>query len=83
MPKLSKYSDTKSIENPFAIISYQIHLAINAPTILKLEKWLYQIDTLDAKTLKLPKGLYIVCGFGRMGKALYKTLGINNSPNTI
>lgn len=65
------------IENPFAIISEQIQLALKAPTILMLEKWLYQIDDLDAHPMTLPHGKYVVCGFGRMGHSLYNVLNKN------
>ena len=65
------------IENPFSIISDQIQLALNAPTILMLEKWLYQIDDLESHPMTLPYGKYIVCGFGRMGHSLYEVLDKN------
>ena len=65
------------IENPFSIISEQIQLALKAPTILMLEKWLYQIDNLDAHPMTLPHGKYVVCGFGRMGNSLYNVLSEN------
>lgn len=65
------------IENPFSIISDQIQLALKAPTILMLEKWLYQIDDLDAHPMTLPHGKYIVCGYGRMGHSLYEVLNKN------
>ncbi len=65
------------IENPFAIISDQIQLALNAPTILMLEEWLYQIDNLEAHPMSLPRGKYVICGYGRMGHSLYDVLTQN------
>jgi len=66
------------IENPFSIISNQIHLSLNSPSIYQIEKWIYNIDTLANCSLKLPKGLYIICGYGRMGKEIYRVLNENN-----
>lgn len=62
------------IVNPFVTIANELKMAIQSPHLLKLEKWLYQIDTLDAHMPKLPIGRYIVCGFGRMGQSIYRTL---------
>lgn len=62
------------ITNPFAIISKEIDIAFKAPNILKLEKWIYKLDDLNAISPKFPIGKYIICGFGRMGKYLYNRL---------
>lgn len=59
------------VENPFEIITEQIEMAIRNPYFLVIEKWLYQRENIDSKIFQLPKGKYIVCGFGRMGKKLY------------
>lgn len=66
------------IENPFNIISNQIHLSLNSPSIYQIAKWIYNLDVLSEEQFKLPKGLYIVCGYGRMGKEIYKVLQENN-----
>jgi len=60
------------IINPFAIISYQIHMGLSSPSLFKLENWIYGIDTLESKTFKLPNQDIIICGFGRLGKNLNK-----------
>ncbi len=62
------------ITNPFAIISKEIDIAFKAPNILKIEKWIYKLDDLNAISPKFPSGKYIICGFGRMGKYLYNRL---------
>jgi len=59
------------VENPLQIISYQIKMALNSPSLFKLENWLYNIDTLDCKTFSIPKEKIMICGFGRLGKSLY------------
>lgn len=60
------------VENPLQIIAYQIQMALNAPSLLKIENWLYNIDTLDSKTFSIPKEDILICGFGRLGKSLYE-----------
>lgn len=65
------------IENPFEIIAGQIDKAINAPSLLKIERWLYKAGTLDMDFNPFPKGKYIVCGYGRMGRAIREVLEKN------
>ena len=62
------------IENPFEIIANQIHMAINTPHVLRLARWIYGICNLYDPLLTLPRGKYLVCGYGRMGKILLETL---------
>ena len=66
------------IANPFSIIANELKMAIKSPNLLKLEKWIYQIDTLDAHLEKLPVGKYIICGFGRLGRNIYQVLRHEN-----
>lgn len=70
--------DVEIIANPFSIISSEISMALNAPNLLKLEKWVYRIDNLDAKLPSFPQGKYIICGFGRMGEHIYTNLKQDN-----
>ena len=70
--------DADVIVNPFSIISSEIGMALWAPNLLKLEKWLYKIDHLNAALPIFPKGLYIICGYGRMGKKIFEKLSENN-----
>ncbi len=66
--------DVEIIANPFSIISSEISMALTAPNLLKLEKWIYKIDNLNASLPSFPKGKYIICGYGRMGQHIYKRL---------
>ena len=66
--------DVEIIANPFSVISSEITMALNAPNLLKLEKWIYKIDDLNANLPIFPKGKYIVCGYGRMGNHVYENL---------
>lgn len=70
--------NTQIIANPFSIIASELKLAFSSPNILKLEKWIYKIDDLNASISKLPKGKYIICGYGRMGKYINEKLKFLN-----
>lgn len=70
--------DADVIVNPFSIISSEISMALWAPNLFKLEKWLYRIDHLNASLPIFPKGLYIICGYGRMGRRIFEKLNENN-----
>ena len=60
------------VENPFQIISSQIEMALKAPSLFKIENWLYDIDDLDGKTFSIPKSDILICGYGRLGQNLYE-----------
>jgi Trk K+ transport system NAD-binding subunit len=66
------------VENPFEIISELIQMALCNSNMKILQRWLYGSDKLTINTPNLPHGKYIVCGFGRMGKILFKILKENN-----
>lgn len=70
--------DVEIIANPFSIISSEVNMALIAPNLLKLEKWLYRIDNLSASLPSFPSGKYIICGYGRMGRKIYEKLKNNN-----
>lgn len=68
------------IENPFDIISSQIQMLLNSPTLYQVTKWVYRIGDLHTSMFTLPKGLYVICGYGRMGKQIHEVLEKNNLP---
>ena len=70
--------DVEIIANPFSIISSEINMALSAPNLLKIEKWLYKIDNLSGSLPSFPKGKYIICGYGRMGRKIYEKLKAND-----
>lgn len=70
--------DVEIVANPFSIIAKEINMALTAPNLLKLEKWLFKVDTLNSSLPLFPKGKYIICGFGRMGQSVYDKLKTNN-----
>ena len=65
------------VENPYKIIAEQIDMALNNPQMLILEKWIHGIGTLKDRIIDLPKGKYVVYGFGRAGRKIHQVL-VNN-----
>jgi Trk K+ transport system NAD-binding subunit len=59
------------VENPFEIIANQIEMSLTNSHLLVLQNWIYGIGHLKTKNSPLPKGKYIICGFGRMGQVLF------------
>ncbi len=66
----------KNIIDPFSIISKRIYLAHKAFYIWLLERWVMSgvLQKINPKKTPFPKGKYIVCSSGRMGKAIAKGL---------
>jgi len=59
------------VENPFKIVAKRLYMALRAPSLLMLEQWIYGEPLKLTARYMIPKeGKYIVCGYGRMGKAL-------------
>ncbi len=58
------------IQKPFKIISDRIYYNLTAPYLWLLELWAYGHSLKLNKNEMLPKGKYLICGYGRMGKAI-------------
>jgi Trk K+ transport system NAD-binding subunit len=67
-------TDIAKVENPFEIFAKRLDIAITAPHIMILENWIYQNYDLTHEATFLPQGKYIICGYGRMGKAIKEKL---------
>lgn len=65
-----KSMNIKHVQDPFDIISKRISLSITSPHIWLLEMWIYGHSLKLRKRDTLPNGRYILCGYGRMGKAI-------------
>ena len=63
-------TDIAKALNPFEIFAKRVDIALKSPHVLVLENWIYQNSDLMNKAMFLPKGKYIVCGYGRFGQAL-------------
>jgi len=67
-------TDIAKVENPFEIFAKRFDIALSSPHILVLENWIYKNADLTDEAVFLPKGRYIICGYGRLGKLLKEKL---------
>ncbi len=58
------------IEDPFLFVSNRLYLALTSPSLWLLEMWIFGHILKIREREELPKGHYIICGYGRMGHAL-------------
>ncbi len=70
----------KYIQNPFKIIRDRIYFNLTAPYLWLLELWAYGHSLNFEKKDFLPKGKYLICGYGRMGQALEDGIKRANIP---
>jgi len=63
-------TDIAKVVNPFDIFAKRVAIALISPHILLLENWIYKNGDLNSRVCSLPQGKYIICGYGRLGKAL-------------
>jgi len=71
-------TDIAKALNPFEIFAKRIDIALASPHVLVLENWIYQNSDLMNKATFLPKGRYIICGYGRFGQELEKKFKKHN-----
>ncbi len=62
------------IENPFKVISNRLYFALTAPHLWMLEMWVHGHPLRINKNEKIPRGKYVIYGYGRMGIALEEGL---------
>ncbi len=62
------------IEDPFQFVSNRMYLALTAPSLWLLEMWTFGHILRVRDREQLPRGKYIICGYGRMGHALERAL---------
>lgn len=62
--------------DPFKTFAEELGTAISHPYLYRLNEWLARTKgvTLDQEISPLPKGHWIICGFGRMGREVYQVL---------
>ncbi len=58
------------IENPFKVISNRLYLALTAPSLWMLEMWVHGHPLTIEHKEKIPRGKFVIFGYGRMGTAL-------------
>ena len=64
----------KNIIDPFALTANRFYLALSSPYAWLIEMMIFKHYKLLETYTPLPKGKYIICGYGRMGKALIDSL---------
>jgi len=62
------------IEDPFLFVSNRMYLALTSPSLWLLEMWIFGHILKVRHRESLPRGKYIICGYGRMGHALERAL---------
>ena len=65
--------DSVTIIDPFEILAQLIRLVITNPSLQNLNSWLVGARGTElGRALQVPKGRWILCGYGRMGQGLHK-----------
>jgi len=67
---------TDHIVDPFDLFSLDLATAFQAPCLYLIQEWLsgYSREQLEEPVYPPREGCWIVCGYGRFGKAVYKRL---------
>jgi len=61
--------------SPFEIFAHQLDAAVYTPSLRGWEDWLVGDDSVDLENpLRPPRGNWVLCGYGRMGRALHEVL---------
>ncbi len=63
-------TDIAKVINPFEVFAKRVDVALRSPHTLVVENWIYGNSDLSEEPLSLPEGKYVICGYGRFGKAL-------------
>lgn len=80
---LQSFERTQVID-PFATFANRLAMAIHSPGLYTLFTWLTSIPHEALQEIFYPKkGLWIICGFGRFGQALYTHLHTAGIPTRV
>ena len=67
--------NTDHIINPFRIFADHLAMALRTPSVHLLYQWLITVaDTPLPTPVRPPRGLWIICGFGRFGREVHRYL---------
>ena len=68
--------NTDHIIDPFTVFADHLAMALRAPSVHLLYKWLISApNSTLPEPLEPPRGAWVVCGFGRFGQAVHRYLG--------
>ena len=63
------------VSDPFEAFARELSLALHAPPLHTLDEWLIGARGASLENpLACPKGTWVLCGYGRMGRHLFKAL---------
>ncbi len=66
---------SEHIMNPFEIFADRLAMALHAPGFFLLHEWMTSVPhEALSEPLFPPRGMWILCGYGRFGKAVHKRL---------
>ncbi|UCH53710.1 MAG: NAD-binding protein [Pseudomonadota bacterium] len=75
---------TDHIINPFDIFAERLALALHAPGMFLVHEWVTSVPHEPLREpLFPPHGRWIVCGYGRFGKALHERLAVEDISITV
>ena len=75
---------TDEIVNPFDIFADRFAMALHSPTNFVIHQWLTSpANTPLSEPLFPPKGRWVLCGYGRFGKAVQRILSLEGIEVTI
>jgi len=63
------------LTDPFETFARELGLALNQPPLYTLDEWLVGVHGVSLSNLiSYPRGLWVLCGYGRLGHWLYQSL---------
>lgn len=63
--------ETVTVVDPFEVLAGLVTMAITRPNLQILDRWLVRARGSELRRpLRMPKGRWLLCGYGRMGKSL-------------
>ena len=72
---------TDHIIDPFEAFAERVAMAIHSPGLHLLHEWLSGVpDSPLTEPLYPPRGSWVLCGYGRFGKAMHRYLGYEGVP---
>nr|VFJ49825.1 MAG: Ion channel [Candidatus Kentron sp. DK] len=76
--------DGVTVVNPFEIFANQLGMFLYRPSLYAIGKWLSGAPDVDlVEPVRPPRGTWIVCGFGRMGRHLERALRKRDLPTVV
>ena len=79
--RLLESMDQVTVINPFQLFAEQLSITITAPRLRMLEDWFVCARGVTlTRSLRIPLGTWFLCGYGRMGRWIYRYLSDHHVP---